>query len=70
MIISDLGYLEEVVQSSSLTGGLGGFGYNVQLNIASTRQYAQANSQAITFNGNAIAISTATNGSITGQGNS
>jgi hypothetical protein len=70
MTISDLGYLEEVSQSNNLTGGLDGFGFPLQLNIASTRQYAAANSQAVAFFGDATAVSVATNGSLTGQRNS
>jgi hypothetical protein len=67
MIISDLGYLEEVSQSISLTGGLGFYDSITQYNIADVRQYATAYSLASAYKGNAVAISNSTNNSLIGQ---
>jgi hypothetical protein len=63
MIISDLSYLGEVSQTTSLLGGL--FSQTVvQYDIANVRQYATAYSTAQAFRGNATAISNASNRSL------
>lgn len=64
MIISDLNYLEEISQAPKIVGGmlLGSPAFlSVQINQALVLQRATASSSAFTYNGNAIATSTAIN---------
>lgn len=73
MIISDLTYLELTVEPSVVVKGARGRGYlpvlSLQSNTAIVYQGARSNAKALSYGGDAIAISSSDNDSIILQGN-
>ena len=69
MIISDLSHLEDLPAAPSVTGGfqVGASFPRVQINSALVLQKSTALSTALTYSGDAIAISTAVNDSLLNQ---
>jgi hypothetical protein len=70
MIVTDLSYLEEAPNSLKLTGGARKKPlFSSQINIALVKQKAIASSKAVSYGGDAIAISYAQNNSDIDQDN-
>lgn len=69
MNITDLEYLAPISEEAQLTGGRRRSGASTQTNIAVVLQNSVSSSKALSFGGDAIAISYAFNESYIGQDN-
>jgi hypothetical protein len=69
MNITDLNYLVPLSEETQLTGGRRRSAVSTQTNVAVVLQSSYSSSKAISFGGDAIAISYAFNQSDIGQGN-